>query len=53
MSKLKLDIFDLKRLQLNKSKQELMTAGQERQAAVSSQQLATFIPVVRDPVAAI
>lgn len=53
MSKLKLDIFDLKRLQLNKSKQELMTAGQERQAAVSSQQLATFIPVDRDPVAAI
>lgn len=48
-----LDIFDLKRLQIPKSKQELVEAGKKQQAAVPSSQLATFTPVDRDPVAAI
>lgn len=53
MSELKLDIFDLKRLQFHKSKKELEEAGKYQQKKVSSQQLATFVPVDRDPVAAI
>ncbi|MGM9892388.1 DUF2252 domain-containing protein [Limosilactobacillus sp.] len=53
MSELQLDIFDLKKLQLDKSKKELEETGQKRQAQVTSQQLATFVPVNRDPVAAI
>lgn len=48
-----LDIFDLKRLQFHKSKEELETAGKEQQLKVPSSQLATFTPVDRDPVAAI
>lgn len=48
-----LDIFDLKRLQIPKSKQELVEAGKQQQAAVPSSQLANFTPVDRDPVAAI
>lgn len=48
-----LDIFDLKKIDLNKSKRDLIAAGQNRQAQISSQQLATFVPVNRDPVAAI
>lgn len=53
MSELQLDIFDLKKLQLDKSKKELEETGRKRQAQVTSQQLATFVPVDRDPVAAI
>lgn len=48
-----LDIFDLKRLQIPKSKHELVEGGKQQQAAIPSSQLATFTPVDRDPVAAI
>lgn len=53
MSELKLDIFDLKQLQFHKSKKELEDTGKYQQTVVSSQQLANFVPVDRDPVAAI
>lgn len=53
MSELKLDIFDLKQLQFHKSKKELEETGKYQQTVVSSQQLANFVPVDRDPVAAI
>ena len=48
-----LDIFDLKRLQLHQSKQELERTGRNIQQKVTSQDLSTFVPVDRDPVAAI
>lgn len=49
----KLDIFDLKKLKINRSAKELEEAGREHQAKVSSEQLAEFIPVHRDAVTAI
>ncbi|WP_242362125.1 DUF2252 domain-containing protein [Limosilactobacillus antri] len=48
-----LDIFDLKQLQLHQSKQELEQTGRKLQQETSSQDLSTFVPVKRDPVAAI
>lgn len=48
-----LDIFDLKRLQLHQSKQELERTGRNIQQKVTSQDLSTFVPVDRDPVVAI
>ncbi|MCI1974571.1 MAG: DUF2252 domain-containing protein [Limosilactobacillus sp.] len=49
----KLDIFDLKKIKINRTAKELEDAGKESQSKVSSAQLAAFIPVHRDPVAAI
>lgn len=49
----KLDIFDLKKIKINRTAKELEEAGKEKRAKVSSEQLAKFIPVHRDPVAAI
>ena len=49
----KLDIFDLKKIKINRTAKELEEAGKEKRAKVSSEQLAKFIPVYRDPVAAI
>lgn len=49
----KLDIFDLKKIKINRTATELEEAGKVQQSKVSSQQLATFIPVHRDAVAAI
>ena len=43
-----LDIFDLKRLQLHQSKQELERTGRNIQQKVTSQDLSTFVPVDRD-----
>ena len=48
-----LDIFDLKRIKINKSKAELEQAGKQHQKEVPSEELSTFVPVHRDPVAAI
>lgn len=49
----KLDIFDLKKIRINRTSEELVNAGKEKRAKVSSQQLAEFVPVHRDAVAAI
>lgn len=53
MDQQRLDIFDLKKIKINKSKAELEQVGKQRQKEVSSQELSTFVPVNRDPVAAI
>lgn len=53
MQTLPLDIFDLKRVKINHTKDELERAGKHRQKEISSEKLATFVPVHRDPVAAI
>lgn len=53
MDQQRLDIFDLKRIKINKSKAELEQAGKQLQKEVSSEELSTFVPVHRDPVAAI
>lgn len=44
-----LDIFDLKAVQIKKSKQELIKFGQQRQADLPSAKLAQYSPVNRDP----
>ena len=44
-----LDIFDLKAVQIKKSKQELIKFGQQRQTEVPSEKLAQYSPVNRDP----
>ena len=46
----KLDIFDLKKIQINKTKAELENAGKQRQKDITSEMLGTFIPVNRNPV---
>ena len=48
-----LDIFELKDIQIKKTKDSLVEAGKERQASVSSEQLGEYVPVHRDPVKAI
>ena len=53
MDQQQLDIFDLKKIKINKSKAELERAGKQRQKEVSSKALSTFNPIDRDPVAAI
>lgn len=49
----KLDIFDLKKIKINRTAKELEEAGKEMRTKVSSEQLAEFVPVHRDAVAAI
>ena len=49
----KLDIFDLKKIKINRTAKELEEAGKEKRAKVSCEKLAEFIPVHRDPIAAI
>lgn len=51
MDQQRLDIFDLKKIKINKSKAELEQTGKQRQKAVTSAELSTFVPVHRDPVA--
>lgn len=53
MDQPRLDIFDLKKIKINKSKAELEQAGKQHQKEVPSEKLSTFVPVHRDPVAAI
>ena len=48
-----LDLFDLKKININRTKDELIDAGKYRQQKVSTADLVTFKPVNRDPVAAI
>lgn len=48
-----LDIFDLKGIQIKKTKDSLVEAGKKRQVSVSSEQLGEYVPVHRDPVKAI
>ena len=45
-----LDIFDLRKIQINKTKAELENNGKRQQKEVSSDMLGTFMPVDRDPV---
>ncbi len=45
-----LDIFDLRKIQINKTKAELENNGKRQQKVVSSDMLGTFTPVDRDPV---
>ena len=49
MDKQRLDIFDLKKIKINKSKAELEQAGKQRQKEVTSADLSTIVPVHRDP----
>lgn len=49
----KLDIFDLKKIKINRTAKELEDAGKQQQAKVTSDELAEFIPVKRDAVKAI
>ena len=53
MNEQSLDLFDLKRIKINHTKAELEQMGKQRLKDVSSKELATFVPVKRDPVAAI
>lgn len=48
-----LDIFDLKAVQIKKSKQDLFKLGQQRQAALPSSELGKYVQVHRNPVKAI
>ena len=48
-----LDLFYLKKININRTKEELIDAGKYRQQKVSTADLVTFKPVNRDPVAAI
>ncbi|WP_295731020.1 DUF2252 domain-containing protein [uncultured Limosilactobacillus sp.] len=48
-----LDIFDLKAVQITKSKHELIQLGQHRQAILASTKLGEYVPVHRDPIKAI
>lgn len=50
MDEQRLDIFDLKKIKINKSKAELEQAGKQRQKEVTSADLSAFVPVHRDPV---
>ncbi|UIN25729.1 hypothetical protein LWM71_10600 [Limosilactobacillus reuteri] len=45
-----LDIFDLRKIQINKTKAELENNGKRQQKEVSSDMLGTFMLVDRDPV---
>lgn len=49
----KLDIFDLRRIQINKTKAELENTGKQQQKQVTSEMISTFIPVDRDPIKSI
>ena len=49
----KLDIFDLKKIKINRTAKELEDAGKQQQTKVTSDELAEFIPVKRDAVKAI
>lgn len=51
--KQRLDIFDLKRISINRSKDELVRAGKQAQKETTSADLSTFTPVSRDPLQAI
>ena len=53
MNKGTLDLFDLKRIQISHNKKELIKLGEKLQQKVSSDDLATFVPVHRDPLALI
>ena len=48
-----LDLFDLKKININRTKEELVAAGKYRQQKVTTDDLVAFKPVNRDPVAAI
>lgn len=48
-----LDLFDLKKISINRTKDELEAAGEFRQQEVPTADLVAFKPVNRDPVAAI
>ena len=48
-----LDIFDLKAVQIKKTKAYLIQAGEDRQQQIDSVQLGTYVPVHRNPVHAI
>ncbi|KRL28034.1 hypothetical protein FD27_GL000308 [Limosilactobacillus frumenti DSM 13145] len=52
-SKENLDLFDLKKISINRTKDELKAAGQYRQQKITTADLVAFKPVNRDPVAAI
>ncbi len=52
-SKENLDLFDLKKISINRTKDELKSAGQYRQQKITTADLVAFKPVNRDPVAAI
>lgn len=49
----KLDIFDLRKIQVNKTKTELERTGKKQQKEISSELISTFVPVDRDPVKSI
>lgn len=49
----KLDIFDLKKIKINHTQKELEEEGKKIQQQTSSKDIAEFVPVDRDPVAAI
>lgn len=53
LNNLHLDIFDLKKIRINRTKDELERAGKQQQKKITSADLATFTPVDRDPIAAI
>ncbi len=46
----KLDIFDLRKIQVNQTKSELENTGKHQQKEISSDMLGTFVDVERDPV---
>lgn len=48
-----LDIFNLKAVQISRTRDELIQAGEQRQQEVPSDQLGEYVPVHRDPVKAI
>lgn len=53
MAQQKLDLFDLKTVQVTQSKADLIKRGVERQAVVPSAKLGTYVQVDRNPVKAI
>lgn len=53
MNKLHLDLFDLKKIKINHTKDELNQMGKQRQKETPSSALSAFVPVHRDPVEAI
>ena len=48
-----LDIFDLRKIQVNKTKAELENTGKQQRKRITSEMLSTFIPVDRDPIKSI
>lgn len=52
MNKL-LDLFDLKRIEVSHNKEELIKIGENIQQKVNSDDLATYVPVHRDPLSLI